>query len=81
MKQNEADAFNKSTIIQLLRIFTPEEMKEFEKFIRSPFHNNRKDVMLYFENLKNSILNLTIRIFQKKIYFLNFILLRNIRMM
>lgn len=48
----ETDSFVKSNIIQLLRLFTPEEMKEFDKFIRSPFHNNRSDVVLYFEILR-----------------------------
>lgn len=52
MKQTEPDTFNKSNIIQLLRIFTQDELKEFDKFIRSPFHNNRSDVILYLEILK-----------------------------
>ena len=52
MRQTETDSFTRSNIIQLLRIFTPEEMKEFHKFIRSPFHNNRSDVVQYFEIIR-----------------------------
>lgn len=41
-----------NNLIEHLTILSVEEMKEFEKFICSPFHNNRKDVIRYFKLLK-----------------------------
>lgn len=29
-----------------------QELREFRKFVRSPFHNNRKDVIRYYDALK-----------------------------
>lgn len=62
-------SYLKSNLIQLLRIFSPDEMKEFEKFVRSPFHNNRSEVIRYFEILKKFYPEFTHKDFTKeKIY-------------
>lgn len=47
-----SDKFNESSIVLFLGSLTKEEIKQFEKFIRSPFHNNRNDVVKYFSILK-----------------------------
>ena len=44
---------NNSKVTQLLRSFTKQELREFGKFVKSPFHNNRKDVIKFYEALKN----------------------------
>lgn len=47
-------------------IFDDEEMKEFDKFIRSPFHNNRSEVIRYFEILRKFYLGFDHNDFSKK---------------
>ena len=39
-------------IIHFLKCLSKHELREFGKFVRSPFHNNRKDVVRYFDLLK-----------------------------
>lgn len=51
-EQKGQSSFLKSNIIQLLSIFSKEEMKEFEKFVKSPFHNNRAEVTRFFDSIK-----------------------------
>lgn len=46
------NSFQSGNLIQLLKAFSKEEMKEFGKFVSSPFHNNRKEVILFFEEIK-----------------------------
>lgn len=41
-----------SKIVQILKCFSKEEIKEFGKFIGSPFHNNRKDLIKHYDLLK-----------------------------
>lgn len=41
-----------SKLIGLLSSFTKEEMEAFESFIRSPYFNNREELILLFEHLK-----------------------------
>ena len=36
----------------MLKIFSKNEIKEFEKFVYSPFHNNRSEVSRFFESIK-----------------------------
>jgi hypothetical protein len=67
--QISGGSFSKSNIVQLLRMFSQDEMREFEKFIRSPFHNNRSDVIRYFEMLRKFYPEFTHKDFTKeKIY-------------
>lgn len=51
-KKQKQDSFNNSSAIGLLKLFTKEEMREFGKFVDSPFHNNRSDVTRFFEAIK-----------------------------
>jgi len=39
-------------IIQFLKCLSKDEFREFGKFVRSPFHNNRKDVIRFYDILK-----------------------------
>jgi len=48
----KTDSLSKSNLIQLLKTFSKNEIKEFDKFIRSPFFNNRNEVTKYFTMLK-----------------------------
>lgn len=41
-----------SNLIKFLKMLSKEEMKEFAKFVNSPFHNNRNEVMLFFEEVR-----------------------------
>ncbi|MDQ3022047.1 MAG: hypothetical protein M3R36_15970 [Bacteroidota bacterium] len=36
----------------MLKTFSKNEINEFDKFVRSPFHNNRSDVVRFFKALK-----------------------------
>ncbi|MBN8572054.1 MAG: hypothetical protein J0M18_20730 [Ignavibacteria bacterium] len=49
---NSKDSFSESNVIQFLKNLNKEEMREFAKFVSSPFHNNRSDVTLFFEEVK-----------------------------
>ncbi len=40
-------------IIQFLKSLSKAELRDFGKFVNSPFHNNRKDVVKYYDLLKN----------------------------
>lgn len=41
----------KSTLLTLLRAFSPIEIREVRKFLQSPFFNQRQDIILLFEHL------------------------------
>lgn len=41
-----------TNIIQLLKCLSKEEIREFGKFVNSSFHNNRKDVIRFFDLIK-----------------------------
>jgi hypothetical protein len=41
-------------LISLLKSFTPEEQKEFQKFVDSPFYNNEKSVSRFYKLLRKS---------------------------
>lgn len=43
---------HKNKAIQILKSFTPEEIKKFEKFINSPYFNTSKDVIKLFSFIK-----------------------------
>lgn len=40
------------SIVKILKKFTPNEIKEFEKLLNSPFYNNHSTIVLLFEELK-----------------------------
>lgn len=43
---------HKSKFIDIIRTFSPEELKNFRDFIHSPFHNKNKKVRILFEIVK-----------------------------
>lgn len=43
---------HKHKVIEMLKTFTPEEFKRFEKFIRSPYFNTAKDTIKLFDLIK-----------------------------
>jgi len=45
-------SLNKTNIIQLLKTFSKSELKEFDKFVHSPFLNNRAEVAAFFDKIK-----------------------------
>ncbi|MBS1492849.1 MAG: hypothetical protein JST55_05045 [Bacteroidetes bacterium] len=45
------NSFQSGNLIQLLKSFSKEEMREFGKFVNSPFHNNRSEVILFFDEV------------------------------
>src|SRR5437773_7442006 len=46
------DSFQNSSLVQILKSLTVEEMREFDKFVHSPFHNNRSEVTRFFDEIK-----------------------------
>src|SRR5258706_2367891 len=44
----------KSKFFEILRSFTRDEIKEFNDFVRSPFHNSNKNVIKLFEFVKKA---------------------------
>jgi hypothetical protein len=52
MSKKTPDSFQNSNAVGLLKHFTKDEMREFEKFIESPFHNNRSDVGRFYKEVK-----------------------------
>jgi len=44
--------FESSSLIKLLKLFSKDELKEFEKFVHSPYHNNRSEVTRFFDEIK-----------------------------
>ena len=73
-EQKGQSSFLKSNIIQLLSIFSKEEMKEFEKFVKSPFHNNRAEVTRFFDSIKKFYPDFNQKEFTKENIFLRIIL-------
>ncbi len=49
VKQNP---FAESNLVNLLSSFSKEDMREFDKFVRSPFHNNRSEVTRFFSEIR-----------------------------
>jgi hypothetical protein len=47
------NSFQSGNLIQFLKSFSKEEMRELGKFVNSAFHNNRQDVIHFFEEIKN----------------------------
>lgn len=41
-----------SKIIQFLKCLTKQEFREFRKFVKSPYHNNRKEVIRFYETIR-----------------------------
>lgn len=50
---NLTSVFSSGNLISNLKVFTKDEMKELEKFVSSPFHNNRSEVTRFFLYIKN----------------------------
>lgn len=46
------DSLRHGNLVEMLKTFTKNEMKEFDKFVRSPFHNNRNEVTRLWTELK-----------------------------
>ena len=68
MKKKE-DSFTASNLISLLKSFTKVEMKQIDKFVHSPFHNNRNEVSRFYDRIKSYFPGFDNREFQKeKIY-------------
>lgn len=44
--------FSESNLVKFLKLLTRDEMKEFSKFVQSPFHNNRNEVIFFFDEIK-----------------------------
>lgn len=51
-EQKNQNSFQSGNLIQFLKVFTKEEMREFSKFVSSPFHNNRSEVSRFFNEVK-----------------------------
>lgn len=58
IKQNDKKVMQKSNLIAYLKQFTKRDWREFRKFVRSPYFNQREDILLLFEYLDNAINNL-----------------------
>ncbi len=43
-----------SKLMELLGIFSKNELREIHKFLRSPYHNQREDVVKLFEYLSSN---------------------------
>ena len=53
VKMNDrTDSFKSGKLIQILKTFSKAEILEFDKFIRSPFFNNRSELPFFFKILK-----------------------------
>lgn len=48
----ERDSLGRSQVVLLLKSLSKEELREFDKFVRSPLHNSRKEVVRYLKELK-----------------------------
>lgn len=44
--------FTDTSVVIFLRTLSKDELRQFEKFVKSPFHNNRSDVTKFFMELK-----------------------------
>jgi hypothetical protein len=51
-KEPKHEHFPHSNFIEMLKTFSKDEVEEFDKFVRSPFHNNRNEVTRFYGELK-----------------------------
>lgn len=51
-KESLQKDIRQGNLIRLLKTFTKSDMREFEKFVLSPYHNNRSDVTRFFYEIK-----------------------------
>lgn len=59
----------KSKVIDVVRTFTPEELKKFRDFLRSPYHNTNRNVIRLFEIMRKHSPGFTEdKLDKKKIY-------------
>lgn len=60
---------HKSQLVQILRTFTKKEIRDFKKWLRSPYHNQRKDVYdLFLYLFKNDNLHKENKLIKEYIY-------------
>jgi hypothetical protein len=52
VNSNKKKGITHFTIVKILKKFSPEEINEFEKFLRSPFYNNQSTVIKLYSELK-----------------------------
>lgn len=64
--KSDTGNFKDSLIIKFISSLNKQELKEFEKFVLSPLHNNRSDVSLFFKELKNYYPNFNSKNFSKE---------------
>ncbi len=60
-----------TTVISILRTLTPAEIKEFDKFIISPFFNNQPSLTRFYEELKKSYPAFNLAEINRKHIFMN----------
>jgi len=71
-KQKETlkqDTFRQGNLIRLLKTFTKSDLREFEKFVLSPYHNNRSDVTRFFYEIKKYYPDFERKDFSKQVIF------------
>jgi len=51
-KKPDKDSLKKGNLIKLLSTFSKSDIREFEKFVNSPYHNNRSETARYFLEIK-----------------------------
>lgn len=69
MKNSENSSLQKSSVIQLLKTFSKTEIREFDKFVHSPYLNNRAAVAVFFDEIKNFYPGFESRNFNKQAVF------------
>ena len=57
-----------SSLVELIKFLTPSDKKGLKKFVRSPFFNQREDVMLLFDYLENYIDTEPLKLAKEKVF-------------
>lgn len=60
------DSFRTANVITFLRKLDKDEIKEFDKFVNSPFHNNRAEVIRFFDEVKKFHPEFSSKVFSKE---------------
>lgn len=69
LKTAQPDSLNHGNLVRLLMTFDKAEMREFEKYVLSPYHNNRAEVTRFFLELKKYFPEFNNRGLAKKRFF------------
>ena len=69
IKQNFNFFMQKSNLIFYLKQFSKRDWREFRKFIHSPFFNQRKDVILLFEYLRDAMRKIKPELLHRQLVF------------